>query len=267
MADLIRRMTVQKGFDPREFVLLAYGGAGPVHATVIARELGVRQVIVPLGDVAGAWSALGVATANVLRVFGRTQVTYEPFDAEALESGFGQLEQQALADLEGQGFSEPEIELRRFAAMQYGWQVHQVEVPVPGGSLTDADMEKLIEDFEALYARLFGEGAGFRQAGVQIIDLRLEGVGLTPKPVLRPQLDGHSGAPPEPESREVFWPEARATAPTAIHLGKHLRAGQRIDGPAIVEQDFTTVVIHPGQSAEVDPYGNIIIEIGQEGAA
>lgn len=264
MADLIRRMTVQKGFDPRDFVLLAYGGAGPVHASVIARELGVNQVIVPLGDVAGAWSALGVATANVLRVFGRTQVTYEPFDAAALNDGFGRLEEQARADLTAQGFSPGEIEIRRFAAMQYGWQVHQVEVPVRNGELADTDMDRLIEDFEALYARLFGEGAGFRQAGVQIIDLRLEGIGVTPKPVLRPLHAGDAGGTQSPATRDVFWPERQAWEATEIHLGKDLRSGQGLQGPAIVEQDFTTVVIHPGESAKVDQYGNIIIEIAHK---
>jgi N-methylhydantoinase A len=264
MADLIRRMTVQRGFDPREFVLLAYGGAGPVHASVIARELGVKQVIVPLGDVAGAWSALGCATSNVLRVFGRTHVMYEPFDADALNAGFARLEEQARSDLAAQGFSDTDIELRRFAAMQYGWQVHQVEVPVPAGELTAQGMDRLIEDFEALYARLYGEGAGFRQAGVQIIDLRLEGVGITPKPVLRPVLGEHTNGAGPARTRDVFWPETRSWAPTEIHLGKTLSSGQQLNGPAIVEHEFTTVVIHPGQTASVDQYGDIIIQIERE---
>jgi N-methylhydantoinase A len=266
MADLIRRMTVQKGFDPREFMLLAYGGAGPVHAAVIARELGVKQVVVPLGDAAGAWSALGVATANVLRDFGRTQVSYEPFDPAALNAGFAQLEEQARAELTAQGFADRDIELRRFAAMQYGWQVHQVEVPVPGGELTPPAMEQLIEDFEALYARLYGEGAGFRQAGVQIIDLRVDGVGLTPKPVLRGQLEERESQD-GPGTRDVFWPDDREWKPTSIYVGRELGAGQRFAGPAIVEQEFTTVVIHPGQSGQVDHNGNITIDIDatQEG--
>lgn len=267
MADLIRRMTVQRGFDPRDFVLLAYGGAGPAHAGVIARELGLEQVIVPLGDVAGAWSALGVATSNVLRVFGRTQVTYEPFDPGALTAGFEALEEQARRDLTRQGFGEANIELRRFAAMQYGWQVHQVEVPVPNGPLTAEGMDQLIEDFEVLYAKLFGEGAGFRQAGVQIIDLRVEGVGLTPKPVLRPVLRNGADSTRDGGERQVYWPEQRKRVGTQIILGTQLRAEQKIDGPAIIEQDFTTVVIHPGQSATVDQYANIIIKIEQGGNA
>jgi hypothetical protein len=160
----------------------------------------------------------------VLRDFGRTQVSYEPFDPAALNAGFAQLEEQARAELTAQGFADRDIELRRFAAMQYGWQVHQVEVPVPGGELTPPAMEQLIEDFEALYARLYGEGAGFRQAGVQIIDLRVDGVGLTPKPVLRGQLeerDSQDG----PGTRDVFWPDDREWKPTSIYVGRG--AGRR----------------------------------------
>ncbi len=266
MADLIRRMTVQRGFDPRDFVLLAYGGAGPVHAATIARELGIDRVIVPLGDVAGAWSALGVASADVLRVVERSLVMYEPFDSDALTQAFEGLEQQARADLAEQGFAPGDTELRRIAAMQYGWQVHQVEVPVPSGPLGAADMDRLIGDFEAEYARRYGEGAGFRQAGVQVIDLRLEAVGLTPKPTLSTMVDGAGAAGQRPDQRDVFWPGKDLAMATTIYRGAHIVAGQLLRGPAIVEQDYTTVVIHPGQTATVDKFGNIVIDVlGAEG--
>lgn len=261
MADLIRRMTVQRGFDPREFVLLAYGGAGPLHAATIARELGIDRVIVPLGDVAGAWSALGVASADVLRVFERSQVMYEPLDPGVLTEAFGDLEKQARADLAAQGFTPGDMQFRRVAAMQYGWQVHQVEVPVPGGTLGADDMDQLIEDFEAEYARRYGEGAGFREAGVQVIDLRLEAIGLTPKPALSAVAGAEAtGAAPH-GWRDVFWPGSDQAVETAIYRGDQIGAGQVLQGPAIVEQDFTTVVIHPGQTATIDKYGNIVIEI------
>ena len=266
MADLIRRMSVQRGFDPREFVLLAYGGAGPLHAATIARELGISKVIVPLGDVAGAWSALGVATADVLRVLERSQIMYEPFDAEQFNEGYRVLEDEAVAYLTTQGFAPESTELRRFAAMQYGWQVHQVEVPVRGASYSAEDMDRLIESFEAQYARMYGKGAGFRQAGVQIINLRLEAVGLTPKPVLGLYKNKNSMIDAAPETRDVYWPELHETRPTAIYRGTQLSDGQHLNGPVIVEQDFTTIVIHPGESAVIDKYGNIVIEVTQEKA-
>ena len=191
---------------------------------------------------------------------------YEPFDADELNAGYAALEVDARNYLTKQGFDEEHTELRRFAAMQYGWQVHQVEVPVRSGKFTGDDMEELIESFETQYARMYGKGAGFRQAGVQIINLRLEAVGLTPKPVLSTHIS-KSEAPGQPqESREVYWPGIHKTLPTTIYRGNDLSDGQELTGPTIVEQDFTTVVVHPGESAVVDKYGNIVIKVTLEKA-
>jgi N-methylhydantoinase A len=261
MADLLRRMTVQKGLDPRDFVLFAYGGAGALHAGVIARELGIGKVVVPLGEAAGAWSALGIAASNVVRIFERTHVMYEPFDHQLLQDGFAALEAEATGDFKAQGFTGEEVELRRFAAMQYGSQVHQVEVAIPDGELDAEAMPKLIAAFEERYERLFGKGAGFRQAGVQIIDLRLEAVGITPKPTLAQRPE--DGVTPDPEERRlVYWPGEKEQQETPVYSGADLDSGVSLTGPAIIDQDFTTVVVHPGQTASVDSYGNIIIEIG-----
>jgi N-methylhydantoinase A len=264
MADLIRRATVQKGYDPRDFVLLAYGGAGPVHAPVIARELGVEKVIVPLGDVAGAWSAMGVAAFNVVRVFEQTQVMYEPFDHEAVTEAYRSLEGQALDELTRQGFDNEGIEFRRFAAMQYGYQVHQVEVPVEKGDLSGDDIQQLVADFETLYERLYGKGAGFREAGVQIIDFWVEGIGRTPKPRLKSAQGSQEARPASDasEGRDVYWPERNEFVRTDVYRGEDLSAGDTVRGPGVIEESFTTVVVHPGQTARVDEYGNIIVEVG-----
>ncbi|MDP9478903.1 MAG: hydantoinase/oxoprolinase family protein [Actinomycetota bacterium] len=263
MADLIRRVTVQKGYDPRDFALFAYGGAGPVHAPVIARELGISKVIVPLGEVAGAWSAMGVAVSNVVRVFEQTQIMYEPFDHEAVTEAYRALEEQALNDLTEQGFGPEDTEFRRFVSMQYGYQVHQVEVPVGNGDLTAEDMERLVADFETLYERLYGRGAGFREAGVQVINFRVEGIGRTSKPRLKSARDSGDGraTPSVQEQRTVYWPERKEFVPTDVYRGEDLAAGHVVRGPAVIEEAFTTVVVHPGQTARVDEYGNIIVEV------
>jgi N-methylhydantoinase A len=111
---------------------------------------------------------------------------------------------------------------------------------------------------------MYGKGAGFRQAGVQIINLRLEAVGLTPKPVLNTIEAGSVSGDQAKEMRDVYWPELKESRPTAIYLGTDLVDGQQLVGPAIVEQDFTTVVIHPGDSAVIDRYGNIVINVALE---
>jgi N-methylhydantoinase A len=263
MADLIRRATVQRGHDPRDFALFAYGGAGPVHAPVIARELGITKVIVPLGEVAGAWSAMGVAVSNVVRVFEQTQIMYEPFGHEAVMEAYRALEAQALGDLTEQGFGPEDTELRRFVSMQYGYQVHQVEVPVKSGDLTGEDMQQLVADFETLYERLYGRGAGFREAGVQIINFRVEGIGRTSKPQLKSARGSHKAQPASSasEQRDVYWPERKEVMRTDVYRGEDLSAGHTVRGPSVIEEAFTTVVVHPGQTARVDEYGNIIVEI------
>ncbi len=263
MADLIRRATVQRGHDPRDFALFAYGGAGPVHAPVIARELGITKVIVPLGEVAGAWSAMGVAVSNVVRVFEQTQIMYEPFGHEAVTEAYRALEAQALGDLTEQGFGPEDTELRRFVSMQYGYQVHQVEVPVNSGDLTGEDMQQLVADFETLYERLYGRGAGFREAGVQIINFRVEGIGRTSKPLLKSARGSHKAQPASSasEQRDVYWPERKEVMRTDVYRGEDLSAGHTVRGPSVIEEAFTTVVVHPGQTARVDEYGNIIVEI------
>ena len=263
MADLIRRATVQRGHDPRDFALFAYGGAGPVHAPVIARELGITKVIVPLGEVAGAWSAMGVAVSNVVRVFEQTQIMYEPFGHEAVMEAYRALETQALGDLTEQGFGPGDTELRRFVSMQYGYQVHQVEVPVKSDDLTGEDMQQLVADFEALYERLYGRGAGFREAGVQIINFRVEGIGRTSKPRLKSAPGSHKAQPASSasEQRDVYWPERKEVVRTDVYRGEDLSAGHTVRGPSVIEEAFTTVVVHPGQTARIDEYGNIIVEI------
>lgn len=265
MADLVRRMTVQRGYDPRDFVMFAYGGAGPLHAAVIARELGIRQVIVPLGDAAGAWSALGVGASNVVRIFEHTQVTYEPFEPGALNAAFEALEEEARIDLQAQGFAESQTKLRRSASMQYGYQVHQVEVTVPAGKLESDDMGLLIDAFEARYARLYGEGSGFRQAGVQIIDVRVEAIGVTPKPILtKRDATGTAHLVTPTSNRDVYWTTEKRRLSTPVFRGKDVEPGQTLIGPVIIDQEFTTIVVHPNQTATVDGYGNIIIEIQQK---
>lgn len=260
MADLIRKVTVQKGHDPRDFTMFAYGGAGAVHAGVFGRELGLRRVVVPLGGVAGAWSAMGVASSNAVRVAERSFIAYEPFDAARVDAAYNGLEQEITAALTDQGFERDDIELRRFASMQYGYQVHQVEVPVGEHALDSPTAEQLGTDFERTYERLFGQGSGYREAGIQIVGIKVEGTGRTSKPVLR-GADAAPDGPAPAETRDVYWPESKVTVPTPVHRPEVLTPGTTFDGPTVLEMHFTTVVVHDGQRATVDDFGNIVIEV------
>ncbi|MCL6650143.1 MAG: hypothetical protein K6U89_17670, partial [Chloroflexi bacterium] len=136
MADLMRQMTVQRGLDPRDFIVYAYGGGGPLHVVSYARELGCRTVVVPLGSVASTWSALGIQSADLLHVYEKAELLIAPFDHQRLNDIFAELEAKGRAQLREDGIAEDAMRVYRSADMKFRMQIHRVEVPVPGGLLT-----------------------------------------------------------------------------------------------------------------------------------
>lgn len=263
MADLIRKATVQKGHDPRDFVVFAYGGAGPVHAGVYARELGAQSVIVPLGEICSLWSALGAASADVLHIYEAVDIQPSPFDPARVTANFAELERQGLAQLEAEGVEAARARLARSADMRYKGQINEVEVPVPAGPLAAAALERLVADFHHRYETLYGRGAGFREARVEIVTYRVRTATMSPKPAIEPAPE----AGPEPSAearaakRRVFWAGLGDFEPTPVFWGERLRAGNVIGGPAIVQLPDTTIVVHPQQAARLDPYGNFLIDL------
>jgi N-methylhydantoinase A len=261
MADLMRQMTVERGLDPRDFVVYSFGGAGGAHTVAFARELGCSTVVVPLGDMASVWSALGVMTSDVLHLYEHSELLSSPFAHERLNAIYEQLEADALAQLTEEGFAEEDIELTRIAEMKFSLQIHVLEVTVPGGTLTEAQMAEQQERFVARYEQTFGEGSAFPGAGTQIGTCRVVGRGR----VRTPELPQIAAAQIEPASqREVYWRELGGKHSTDIYRGEDLGAGSEVAGPAIIELPVTTVVLPPGANAKVDSLGNIVIDVGTE---
>ena len=261
MADLMRQMTVERGLDPRDFVVYSFGGAGGAHTVAFARELGCSTVVVPLGDMASVWSALGVMTSDVLHLYEYSELLSSPFDADRLNEIYEGLEADALAQLKEEGFAEQEIELTRIAEMKFSLQIHVLEVTVPAGTLTEAQMTEQQDRFVARYEQTFGEGSAFPGAGTQIGTCRVVGRGR----VRTPELPQIAAAQIEPASqREVYWREFGGMHATDIYRGEDLGAGSEVAGPAIIELPVTTVVLPPGADAKVDSLGNIIIDVGTE---
>lgn len=263
MADLMRQMTLEQGLDPRGFVVYAYGGAGGAHAARFARELGCDRVVVPLGDLASTWSALGVMSADVLHVYEKAQLMAAPFEAGALNAVFAELEGRARAQLESEGFTGDQVEIRRFADMKFNLQIHQVEVPVPGGELGPELAETQVDRFVTRYEQVYGAGSAFTGAGVQAGVFRVSARGKVRTPSL---VRGDSGAAAAAASgsRDVYW-EGTGFQPTDVFHGEGLSPGATVAGPAIVEMAETTIVVPPGDSGTVDPYGSFVITIGKGG--
>lgn len=263
MADLIRKATVQKGYDPRDFVVFAYGGAGPVHAGVYARELGTGTVVVPLGDVCSLWSALGAASADLLHIYEAVDIRPSPFDPDGVRAHFAELEQRGLRQLDEDGVSRAAATFTRSADMRYRGQINEVEVPVPAGPLSERDLGALVERFHERYELVYGKGAGFRAARVEIVTYRVRASAVSLKPAIR-AAKRRTKRPPAgalARDREVFWRELGRFEKTPVYWGMRLKPGNTIEGPAIVEVPDTTIVVHPEQRVTLDPFGNFVIEL------
>ncbi|MGB9182716.1 MAG: hydantoinase/oxoprolinase family protein [Solirubrobacteraceae bacterium] len=263
MADFLRKKTIENGYDPRTFDLFAYGGAGPVHASAFARELGVAHVIVPLGNVASVYSALGVLTSDIRHVFERTEPAFAPFDGQRLEEVFAELTTEATARLRADGMADQDIELRYSVDMRYAGQIYDVEVSLDGPVDDDAGATALLDIFDARYDELFGVGAGFREAGVELLMLRVTGIGHI-EAVSLDRIGTAGGGEPKTAangSRLVTWDE-RGPQDTETYDGEALGAGAAIQGPAVVELAHTSVVLHPGDRAQWRSGGTIEIEVG-----
>jgi N-methylhydantoinase A len=261
MADLMRQVTVERGYDVRDFTAFLYGGGGPLHGTAYAARLGLKSLVVPGAALASVFSAFGIAAADVHYTLERTEEHVAPFDAPAIQRALGELETAATARLAGAGVPPERRFLQRFVEMRYGFQTHQIAVPVPSGELTSAAMEQLSDEFEAAYERLYGKGSAYREAGIEIASFRLQAFGSLQRPAVQAGAGGSGGGGPK-SVRSVLWPELRERTETPVYLGADLAGGSSVDGPAIVELPTTTVAVRPGQRLEVDKTNNYVIYEG-----
>jgi N-methylhydantoinase A len=263
MADLIRKMTVGKGFDPRDFVLFAFGGAGPVHAGVFARELGVTRVIVPQRETASVWCAFGAASADVLHIHEAVDIMATPFDRARLNSNLDRLAAAARAQMAEDGIAPARQRLEFALDMRHKGQINEVEVALPWSRAEGAFEEPLKDLFYARYEQLYGRGASFKGARVEIVTYRVRATAETPRPKLlaAERLSDAIPAAARRRPRPVYWEELRRVEPTAIYDGEVLQRGNALPGPAIVETPDTSVAVRPGQTLRVDAFGNFELAI------
>jgi N-methylhydantoinase A len=259
MSDLVRRVTVERGLDPKDYVLFAYGGAGAIHASAFAPQMGVQSVVIP--STASVNGAFGIVSSDVTHEYSLTKHFGVPANEREVNEVFSELEQRALAELKGEGFSEENIQFHRSIGMQFGLQVHEVITPVPvNGTLTREDLEDTYLRFERLYEQKHGKGSAYKEAGMEITGFQLRAAGRLTKPSLSAhEPEGSSAEKALIDRREVSFDGQRQS--TAVYDFDALRIGNQISGPAIILTPVTTMVIQPGQRAEVAPYKNVIIHL------
>lgn len=261
--DLLRKIVVESGYDPREFVVYAFGGAGPAHCAAYSAEVGVTEVVVPLGAVASAFSAFGLAVSDIVLVQEHSDPMPAPFDPVRVEANFVELEEKVRNALAEQGLSLDRVELHREMDMRYGLQMGEVTTPVSGGNLDTSILEASVEEFERRYAQLYGAGSGFREAGIFGITFRVRGVGVLE---VSPKFDDLEASVSEDASdaiatrRQVCLDGTKGFVETPIYDHSLLRTGHVIHGPAVIEVPTTSVVIRDGMKGQIDRFGNLHIE-------
>jgi len=263
MSDLIRKATVERGHDPRKFVLFAFGGAGPVHAGRYTGDLGIEQVVIPL--TASVHGATGLISSDVLYEYGRSDHLIAPFDLDRLNENYSALIAQARRDLQSRGFKEADTEIVRSLDMRYRYQVHELTLSLrPGTAEIGAmDLEKLYEDFHTMYEKSYGKGSGYREAGMEVMTFRLTARGRLKKPnIARLSLDGKDSARAVKSRRPVYFEEYRELVETAIFDFEKMKPGNELAGPAIIETPVTTIVVNPKDRAFMDEFRNIRIDLG-----
>lgn len=265
MADLIRSVTVHKGFDPREFVLLAFGGAGPVHAHSYGAELGVKRLIVPV--TASVHSAYGILASDIVITRERTQSFFTPPGSEGASAYvkpeetnaiLDELERDARDTIAQQGVDPSEFEVQSFVDMRFRFQIHELTVEIPTRPLDAGGLDQLVERFIENYELRFGEGSAFTAAGVEMVTWRVVATGKLDKPAMGGTgSNGHTESS-EPTSRKVYldgtWHDA------SVYKEAALTVGSEFNGPAIVDLPDTTIVVGTEQIASVDDNRNIILE-------
>jgi N-methylhydantoinase A len=257
MANAARVHAIERGKDPRAYPLFAFGGAGPVHGYRVARALGVPGFIAPLG--AGATSAFGFLCAPlsfdfVRSLYGRLQ----ELDWSDVNGALGEMEEEGRSILRASGLDDRDISVRRLCEMRYVGQGHEVTVELPDGPLGPDDADRLTDLYRKEYRKLYGrEGP---DVPLETITWRLEV--SSPRPEIR--LDGEGGGAGDPDGaqkgeREIYLPEKGGFLAVPVYDRYLLGPGAAFDGPAVVEEMESTVVLGPGSRAEIDRARNLVV--------
>ncbi len=255
----IRRVSVERGHDPREFILVPFGGAGPMHGVDLARALNMKEIVVPPHP--GISSAVGMLSADVRHDYVQTHIEgSREADAERIQSIFEEMEARGTEQLRQEGFSGPSVVLIRSADMRYVRQSYELPVPVTEGTLTEQSLAAITEDFHRLHKKAYGYARNSET--VEFVNLRVVALGRLPEFRGAKRSARDPGAPKPAGSREVCF--AGRPVKTPIYLRHRLPDGMVVHGPAIVEQMDSTIVVLPGYRAVSDPYGNLIIRASGE---
>ena len=264
MVGAIRNISVERGHDPRDFALVAYGGAGPMHAIDVAILLGIRTVVVPAHP--GTTSAYGLLAAEFKNDYARTfPQQSSDYDLDGMGRVFAELEREGIDWLDGEGVPQSDHVIALYADLRYAHQGSELTIPYSGSNVNADGLREMLGDFHEQHRQLYGFSL---DQPVEIVTLRVTAAGQVGQVQLQtlPSSDGSSDAATTADAliqrRQVYFDEAAGFVDCPIYDRAILRPNSEIDGPAILEGMDSTVVINPGWRSRTDQYGNCIIRAG-----
>lgn len=261
MANGIRAVSVEKGLDPREFALLPFGGAGSLYAGLIAKELGMSTILVPVQ--ASVLSALGTLMTDVKHT--EVVTRYVPGDlvkGELLSAIFEELEGRLRKTFADEGIVAEKVTIERSCDIRYRGQGYEVNVPLDAGdgAISDAEATALLERFHAEHRQQFGHSD--KDEPVELLNTRIVGLGEVTKAELRPLNGGGTTKEAAPKGeRRAFFGDAGGWRTCCVFERGDLRSGNTVAGPALIEESGTVIVLYPGHRATIDVIGNLRVEV------
>ena len=260
MGDLIREVTVERGLDPRDFALHAYGGSCGLFAATFSKDLGVRTLVVPAA--ASVNCAFGLVSADVAQDYSVALSVAMPAPAERINAVMAPLRADAARKLEQHGFSPEDMRFEWSFDLRYRRQVHQLTTSYAGPEPTDAaSLARLADEFETLYERRYGRGSAYRHAGIEITTVRLKATGRLARPVSDPEPLGSADPSPALSGhRRIYSDAADNMIEAPIYDYGRLRPGMIVSGPTVIHTPITTIVVQSGQAARMDSRRNLIVE-------
>jgi len=258
MVNALRRISVQRGHDPRDFMLVAFGGAGPVHANRLAAELDMPTALIPMSP--GTTSAMGLLVTDIKHDYSVALIQrVDQLDLEAGKTSFGDLKTQGEMALRREGVSQEEMTFVYEADMRYVGQSYELTIPLPDGELGATDLPGILSKFHSEHERSYGFQAS--EEPVEFVALRLTAIGKIVRPKMReiPQ-NGQDVSLALKEPRPAYFAEVGGFVDCSIYDRYKLEPGHEIQGPAIVEEVDSTTVIHPGYRAVADKFGNLFLQ-------
>jgi N-methylhydantoinase A len=252
MAEALKIVSVQRGHDPRAFVLAAFGGAGPLHAAALSEELGIGHVICP--PIPGAFSALGLVGSDLKRDYVRTvYTTTATADAAAIEAVFAELEREGAGMLDRAGVAPERRRFERSIDARYERQSYELAVAVPGKVLDAAALQGVAEAFHDRHKLTYGHDN--RSEPVQLVSLRVTAIGAIPTLTISTATAAANSATSAVKAQRQVWFRGMGAAQATIYDRRHMPAGLIAPGPAVIESLESTILVPPAWQARMDDSG------------